>query len=86
MTDVLESVWEARIKWYHIGLGLGIAPGTLDSIKSAEKQNPDECITTMINDWLRDGKPEPTWKVIDKALRSPLVGCGKLADKLTNKI
>ena len=82
----MESVWEARTKWYNIGLKLGIAPGTLDSIKLAEKQNPDECITTMINRWLRDDKFEPTWKLIDEALRSPMVGYGKLADQFMNKM
>lgn len=85
MSDVLESVWEARTKWYNIGLKLGIAPDTLDSIESTS-QNPDKCITTMIKNWLRDGKPKPTWKAIDEALRSPMVGYGQLADKLTIKM
>ena len=79
--DVLEAVWEARSKWYNIGLKLGTSPGTLDSIKAAN-QNPDDCITAMIKDWLNNGKPRPTWAAVAKALKSPMVGYAQLAEEL----
>ena len=79
--DVLEAVWEARAKWYNIGLKLDTSPGTLDSIKVAN-QNPDDCITAMIKDWLNNGRPKPTWAAVAIALKSPMVGYAQLAKEL----
>ena len=79
---VLEAVWEARAKWYNIGLKLGISVGTLDSINKTANQNPDDCITAVIKDWLKNGKPKPTWAAVAKALKSPMVGYAQLAEEL----
>ena len=79
--SVLEAVWEARSKWYNIGLKLGISVGTLDSIK-ASNQNSDDYLTAMIKDWLRNGKPKPLWAALAKALKSPMVGYAQLAEQL----
>ena len=75
-------MWEARSKWYNIGLKLGVPVGTLDSISKAANQNPDDCFTAMIKDWLRNGKPKPTWATVAKALKSPMVGYAQLAEQL----
>ena len=80
--DVLESVWEARVKWYNIGLKLGISVGTLDSISKANNQDPDDCLTAMIKDWLKNGKPKPSWAAVAKALKSRMVGYAQLAEEL----
>jgi hypothetical protein len=82
--DVLEAVWEARSKWYNIGLKLGISAGTLDSISKANNQNPDGCLTAMIKDWLENGRPRstPSWAAVAKALQSPMVGHAQLAEQL----
>ena len=80
--DVLEAVWEARARWYIIGLKLGTSPGTLDAIKTGAKENPDDCIMAMIKDWLNNGKPRPTWAAVAKALKSPMVGYAHLAELL----
>ena len=78
----MEVVWEARSKWYNIGLKLGISPGTLDAIENQANQNLDKCFTTMIKDWLNNGKTQPTWAAITHALKSPMVGYSDLANKL----
>ena len=80
--DVVEAVWEARAKWYNIGLKLRIPPGTLDSIDMTANQNPDKCFTAVIKEWLNNDKPCPTWAAMSKALRSPMVGYGHLAEQL----
>ena len=79
--NVLEAVWEARVNWFNIGLKLGISVGTLDSIE-ATGQNPDKCLTAMIKDWLKNGKPKPSWAQLAKALKSPMVGYAQLAEQL----
>jgi hypothetical protein len=82
LRDVLKAVWEARSKWYNIGLELGISAGTLDSISKTANQNPDDCITAMIKDWLRNEKPKPSWAAVANALKSPMVGYAQLAKEL----
>ena len=79
--DVLEAVWEARSKWYNIGLKLGISAGALDSIK-ASSQNQGECLTAMIKDWLRSGRSESSWGTVAEALKSPMVEYAWLAEQL----
>ena len=79
--DVLEAVWEARAQWYNIGLKLGISVGTLDSI-DATSQNPGKCFTAMSKDWLKNGKSQPSWAQLAKALKSRMVGYAQLAEEL----
>ena len=80
--DVLESVWEARVKWFNIGLKLGISVGTLNAIKKNNNQDPDDCLTAMLEYWLNNGKPKPSWAELAKALKSPMVGYAQLAEQL----
>ena len=80
---VLTAVWEARAKWHSIGIMLGISPGTLDAIKA--KGNPDDCITAIIEDWLKNGKPQPTWAALEKTLKSTVVGRVDLATEISKK-
>ena len=61
---------------------LGTSAGTLDAIKTSAKENVDDCITAMIKHWLNNGKPQPTWAGVAKALKSPMVGYGHLAENL----
>lgn len=76
LEKVLEVVWEARLTWYNIGLGLQISPDRLDGIKEA-CQDCNECLREMLKVWLRSVPPSPTWKALAKALRSPTVGYGR---------
>lgn len=83
--DVLEAVWEARRKWYYLGLKLGTSPSTLDEIKAANQNDEDSAssITEVVKGWLNSGRDDHTWATVAKALRSPMVGCAELADKLS---
>ena len=80
--DVLEAVWEARVKWFNIGLKLGISVGTLNAIKKNNSQDPDDCLTAMLEYWLNNGKPKPSWAAVANALKSPMVGYAQLAEEL----
>ena len=82
--DVIEKVWDARVKWYNIGLKLGISAGTLDAIKDTGFHNPDNCFTAMLKEWLNNGKPPLSWSALAEALRSRTVGFRSLAEQLPN--
>ena len=72
------------MKWYNIGLKLGISSATLDSINIKDGGNPDNCVTAMINEWLNNGHPPPSWAALAEALESPIVGYGHLAEQLSS--
>ena len=78
---VQDSVWEARVQWYNLGLGLDITADTLDSIELANAQNPDRCFRAMLTKWLREHE-KPTWNALAEALRSRSVGLAHLAEEI----
>ena len=54
----------------------------LDVIKDRNLRNADECFTDLLIQWLRQANPQPTWKDVVRALRSPTVELTQLASKL----
>ena len=78
---VQNSIWEARVQWYNLGLGLHITPDSLDTIELANTGKPDRCFRAMLTQWLRDGH-QPTWSALAEALRSPSVGLSHLAQEI----
>ena len=78
---VLKATWEARVKWYNIGLGLEIDPGTLNTIKT-DNENSDDRFRAMLMIWLNKVQPKPTLAALAEALQSPTVGFGHLAEQV----
>ena len=77
---VQRAAWDARAKWYNIGLELDIDPGTLDTIKR-DNDNSDDRFRAMLTTWLKMVDPKPTWEALAEALRSPTVGYEHLAER-----
>ena len=84
LRDVQEEVFDARAKWYDIGVNLEVPVGTLNSIR-AQYHDPQDCLREMLMVWLKTIDPQPTWKALVNALRSRVVGEAKLADELEAK-
>ena len=82
--EVIQALYEARAKWYHIGVQLKLSVGTLDAIRSKFSDSTD-CVTEMCSHWLRCIDPRPSWAALTKALESPPVGEGHLAQQLRDK-
>ena len=80
LCKVLRASWEARTKWYYIGLELGIDPETLNTIKG-NNDNIDDRFQAMLTAWLKMVDPKPTWEALAEALRSPTVGYEHLAER-----
>ena len=81
LRSVRRATWDARSKWYDVGLELGIDPGTLDSIK-ANNDAVESRFTAVLLAWLRTVNPRPTLAALAEALRSPTVGYGHLAEQI----
>ena len=82
LNHVLNLTWAARAKWYHIGLGLELTPGDLDSIRSSH-DDVDTRYTETIKKWLIRGK-NTDCKSLSDALRQPTVDHRQLADSVYN--
>ena len=82
LSQVLNKTCDARSRWYHIGLALGIPAGTLDAVRETQQGDCDKCYTEMLKVWLRGVDPQPTWSALSDALKSTSVGYGHLAEQL----
>ena len=80
MHKTQNFTWDARSKWYNVGLALGISADTLDAIRRNHQGICEDCYTTVLREWLRE---EPTLSSLAEALRSPSVNMGHLAEQLT---
>ena len=78
---VQDTLWEARMQWYNLGLGLDISPDSLDSIELANSGKPDRCFRAMLTKWLREHQ-RPTSSALAEAVRSPSVGLSHLAEEI----
>jgi hypothetical protein len=82
LAKVQRAVWEARAKWYNLGLELGLTAGTLDAIQQTNANNVDNCFRAMLKEWLRKLELFPTSSSLDRSLRAPPVGLEALAERL----
>ena len=80
---VQNRLWEARVKWYNIGIELSLKEDDLEAIKS-DNRDIDSCFRCMISMWLRQVDREPTvaWTKIIEALKAPSVNFSQLAHRL----
>ena len=81
---VRREIYEARAKWYDIGIELEIPTGTLKSIKSMYG-SPADCLVEMLDTWLKQVDPKPSWRLLIDALEQPTVGEERLAERLKQK-
>ena len=81
LPSIMEKIWEARAKWYNIGLGLRINPGTLDAIV-INNGNVEDRFRDMLGVWLKTNQPQPTKALLAEALQSRIVGYGYLAEHI----
>jgi hypothetical protein len=82
LRTVQRDVWEARTKWYNIGLELDVDFSTLDAIRR-DNYDIDSCFTEMLTMWLKRVNPPPTWSAMVEALRSPTVGYEHLTEHVS---
>ena len=79
---VQDLIWDARPKWFNLGLNLNIDQATLTAIKQSNS-NVDDCFRDMLLEWLKS--VEPPWEELLVALRKRSVGHKQLAKKIARK-
>lgn len=78
LVKVVNLLWNARLKWYSLGLELGIDETTLKVIRM-NNNGVDACFRDYL---LKMINPLPSWQVIVKALCQPSVDCKKVASDI----
>ena len=81
LDTVLDAVWDAKERWFYIGLKLGIKSDKLNVIKQ-DNDSVDNRFTAVLEEWLSRNEANRTWTSMAEALRSRTVGFGPLADQL----
>ena len=81
--DVRAEMFEARTKWYDIGLALKVPVTTLDSIEG-QFGNDSKKLLEALKIWLKTAT-EPSWQNVVGVLKSRVVGEPKLASDIEAK-
>ena len=76
------ALWDAKCKWYNLGLELGLDKSTLDAIK-VNCQEVEDCFREVLSKWLN--LVTPSWNALVKALRAPTVDFPHIASKIESK-
>ncbi|XP_064390037.1 uncharacterized protein LOC135337940 isoform X3 [Halichondria panicea] len=78
---VRHAVWEVRSDWFDLGVELDISHGTLMEIKADHKE-VNQCFTAMLQCWLSQTSPPPTWATLIEALNSTVIGRQDIANNI----
>ena len=79
--EVLQALLRAKDKAFQLGLALNLPPYEVRSIRD-NCTTPEDRLTRIVEMFLKQVEPRPTWKVIVNALRSPLVNLPTLAKEI----
>ena len=82
--SVLEEILEAQTRARFIGLKLKLPKHVVDDIHT-KYSDPQERLYNVIEEYLKQVEPTPTWRAIADALKSPLVNLPHLAKRIEEK-
>jgi hypothetical protein len=82
-TLLKELINKVDSKWENIGILLKIEPYRLESVRTAERNDPQNCLREMLKLWLNKINPPPSWSAITDAIKR--LGNEELAQDLRSK-
>ena len=84
LNEIYSKLWDARNKWFSIGLGLNLDYSDLKEIQQINRNDVDDCFRDMLEKWLRTSL-RPTQSNLITVLRERTVGFNQLAEELESK-
>ena len=81
---VLNATLKAQNKYKYIGLGLNIPSYVIEKIERSEKDSQDR-LCRVLEEYLKQTNPNPTWGAIVAALRKDKVNEPRLAKTIEDK-
>ena len=85
LSVLLEELFDVKRKWYNIGLQLKVPDTKLDEIESTSKDDIEVALRRVLQEWLKQLEPRPTWGSLVRALRSRTVSEHDLAANLEGR-
>lgn len=85
LKDLMEELHEVKTKWRAIGIQLEVDPTKLKHINFSHKTDPEAAFLEMIEAWMVQLEPEPSWSALVDALRSRSVGETALASDIERR-
>ena len=82
--DVVCEILDVQTKSDKFGRVLKLPRATVESIYE-KYGDPQDRLFAVIDGFVQQAEPPPTWKVIVKALRHPLIGLPQLAQGIEGK-
>ena len=84
LTDLMDALYhKVADKWKMIGIRLRIPKGKLAGITATHQHDPHRCLVEMLEIWLEQVHPSPTWTTIIEAVE--FLGEGQLGKELREK-
>ena len=85
LKEVRSCIWDVQVKWFDLGVELGLRPSSLEAIRKKFKDDPAECFGQMLMDWLAGQGLEATWKNLCSALKALPVNHPAIAKVIEEK-
>ena len=86
VNKLIAHLHKHAYKWREIGGALNFEQGELENISHAAGNDPQQLLTKLLTEWSQwpteDHPTDPTLESLCKALRSGMVGLGKMAKDL----
>ena len=82
LRTVQGTLWDAKCKWYNLGLDFSLDESSLDAIK-VNCQEVEDRFGEILSKWLKS--VTPSWKALVKALRAPTMDLPHIASKIESK-
>ena len=80
LPTIRDYLYDAKVKWYDIGLALTLGTDDLDDIRDSNAKSADR-LRDMLTIWLQRGENR-RWSAIIKALESKAVARPDVAGKI----
>ena len=82
--DVVCEILDVRTKSDKFGRVLKLPKATVDSVYQ-QYSDPQDRLFAVLDEFVKQVEPPPTWRVILEALRNPLIGQHRLAQEIESK-
>ena len=82
--EIVGKILDAQNKSELLGRVLKLPASTVSGIHR-QYRDPEECLFHVIDEFVRQVEPRPTWRVLLTALRHPTIRLTRLADEIESE-
>ena len=81
---IVAQILDVQTKSKIFGRVLKLPPHTVDRIH-VQYSDPEKCLFQVMDEFVKQVEPRPTWRAIVNALKDPLIGLTSLAEEIEGK-